>query len=74
MILYYLWQFGLLGRTDSEKLLYFLGFTENPLYLSRRSPLVGRLHLLRALFVPSYAQAFARWLAWRAELYDGVSG
>jgi hypothetical protein len=74
VILYFLWRFGLLSRADGEKILYFLGLTNDPQYLSRRQPLVRRIDWLRALFVPAYARSVARWLAWRAELYDGRSG
>lgn len=74
MILYYMWRFGLLGRTDTEKLRFFVGATADPLYLSRRWPLLTALDWVRALFVPRYARAAARWLAYRAELYDGLTG
>ncbi|MFT4569162.1 MAG: hypothetical protein ACI8TX_002030 [Hyphomicrobiaceae bacterium] len=74
MVVFYLWRHGLLARLDLEKLLYFVGVTGNPLFLSRRSPMIRRVSWWRALFDPRYARSLARWLAWRAELYDGLSG
>jgi hypothetical protein len=65
---------GLLRRLDGEKLRFFLGLTENPLYLSRRWPLWRRLDLLRLVFSPRYARGVADWLAYRADLYDGRQG
>ena len=65
---------GLLHRLDGEKLRFFLGLTESPLYLSRRWPLWRRLDLLRLVFSPRYARGVADWLAYRADLYDGRQG
>ena len=65
---------GLLRRLDGAKLRFFLGLTENPLYLSRRWPLWRRLDLLRLVFSPGYARGVADWLAYRADLYDGRQG
>lgn len=65
---------GLLRSLDAEKLQYFLGWTTNPLYLSRRRPLIWRLHPLRLVFSPRYARGVADWLRYRADLYDGVQG
>lgn len=74
MIFYFLWSDGLLRHLDREKFLFFLGATESPLYLSRRWPLVTAIHWPRALFSPNYARAVVRWLGYRAELYDGLTG
>ena len=74
MIFFYLWRAGLLGRADGEKLRFFLGATGNPLFLSRRMPLVSALSWPRAIVQPSYARAIASWLAYRADLYDGHQG
>lgn len=74
MIFFYLWRVGLLAAADAEKFSFFLGATENPLYLSRRWPLLTSINWLKALFIPRYARAVAGWLAYRAELYDGQSG
>jgi hypothetical protein len=74
VILFYLWRAGLIGRTDGEKLRFFLGATDNPLFLSRRRPLAASLHWWKALFLPSYAKAVAAWLTYRADLYDGHQG
>lgn len=74
MILFYLWRAGLLRRTDREKLRFFLGATENPLYLSRRMPLVASVDWPRALLQPSYARSVTSWLSYRADLYDGHQG
>jgi hypothetical protein len=74
VIFIYLWRAGLVRRTDGEKLRFFLGATENPLYLSRRRPLFASLDWWKALFVPSYAKAVTTWLAYRADLYDGHQG
>ena len=65
---------GLLQSLDAEKLRFFLGWTANPLFLSRRRPLVRSLNVLRLLFSPRYARGVATWLRYRADLYDGVQG
>jgi hypothetical protein len=65
---------GLLRSLDREKLRFFLGLTSSPLYLSRRRPLVWRLHPLRLLLSPRYARGVADWLCYRADLYDGRQG
>jgi len=74
VIFYYLWRAGLLARGDAEKLRFFFGATSNPLFLSRRRPLVASINWPRALLVPSYARSITRWLAYRADLYDGHQG
>ena len=74
MILYYLVKFGIIARIDREKILFFLGLTPNPLYLSRRWPLVKAIDWPRAICSPSYARNLATWLAYRTELYDGAQG
>lgn len=74
MILFYLWRAGLLRRTDGEKLRFFLGATANPLFLSRRMPLVASVRWPRALLQPSYARSVVAWLQYRADLYDGHQG
>jgi len=74
VILFYLWRAGLLRRTDREKLRFFLGATADPLYLSRRIPLVASINWPRALVDASYARAITTWLAYRADLYDGRQG
>src|SRR6185369_5028513 len=61
----------LLRRLDAEKLRFFLGLTESPLYLSRRYPLWRRLGVVRMLVSPRYADGVAAWLEYRADLYDG---
>lgn len=65
---------GLFRAVDGEKLRFFFGATSNPLYLSRRWPLLTAINWPRALFSPSYARAVASWLRYRTELYDGLSG
>ena len=74
MILWYLWRAGLTRRLDREKLLFFFGLTPNPLFLSRRWPLVTAIHWLRALTSPRYARAVTSWLRYRVELFDGLQG
>ena len=74
MILLELFRAGLFRSLDLEKLRFFLGWTENPLYLSRRHPLIWRLNPLRLLFSPGYARGVATWLRYRADLYDGTRG
>ena len=74
MILYRLWKEGLFRRIDREKVLYFLGLTPDPLLLSRRVPLVRKVHWMRALFSPAYARSLGAWLRYRMELFDGDQG
>jgi hypothetical protein len=74
MILLELLRAGLLTSLDGEKLRFFLGWTENPLYLSRQRPLIARLSLLRLVCSRRYARGVAAWLRYRADLYDGVQG
>lgn len=74
MIFFYLWRAGLLGRTDREKLRFFLGATSSPYLLSRRMPLISSIAWVRALVDPAYAKAVASWLLYRADLYDGRQG
>lgn len=74
MIFLELMRAGLLRSLDAEKLRFFFGRTANPLYLSRRHPLVLRLDPLRLLFSRRYARGVATWLRYRADLYDGVRG
>ena len=74
MIFFYLWRAGLLRRADREKLRFFLGSSENPLYLSRRLPLAWQIQWLKALVHPGYARSVTSWLAYRADLYDGHQG
>ncbi|MCC6764218.1 MAG: hypothetical protein IT293_06105 [Deltaproteobacteria bacterium] len=65
---------GLLRTLDGEKLRFFLGWTRDPLFLSRRHPLVFRLNPFLLLFSRRYARGVATWLRYRADLYDGVCG
>ena len=74
MIVLELLRVGLLRSLDVEKLRFFLGWTGNPHYLSRRQPLVWRLHPWRLLFSRRYARGVATWLRYRTDLYDGVRG
>lgn len=74
MIFLELMRRGLLRSLDAEKVKFFLGRTKNPLFLSRRRPLIWRLHPLRLMFSPRYARGVADWLRYRADLYDGVQG
>jgi hypothetical protein len=74
MILLELSRAGLLQSLDAEKLRFFLGRTGNPLFLSRRRPLIWQLSPLRLLFSRRYARGVATWLRYRADLYDGVQG
>lgn len=74
MIFFYLWRSGLLTSADAEKVRFFLGFTGDPLLLSRRRPLVAAIDWLRALFSPRYARQVAVWLRYRVELFDGLQG
>ena len=74
MIFFELARAGLWRSLDGEKLRFFLGRAPNTLYLSRRHPLVWRLHPLRLLFSRRYARGVAEWLRYRADLYDGARG
>ncbi|MBP1689668.1 MAG: hypothetical protein H6Q34_241 [Deltaproteobacteria bacterium] len=74
MIILELIRADLLCSLDTEKLRFFLGWTSDPLFLSRRSPLIWRLKPLRLLFSPRYARGVATWLRYRTDLYDGVQG
>lgn len=74
MIFLLLWRAGLLRRMNAEKIRFFFGATDNPLYLSRRMPLVSAISWPRALISPRYARAVTGWLAYRADLFDGLSG
>lgn len=74
MILLELVRAGLLRAVDGEKLRFFFGLTSNPLYLSRRQPLVWRLDFLRLVFSGRYARGVTTWLRYRADLYDGAQG
>lgn len=74
MILWALWRRGLLGRADREKLEFFLGWTDDPLQLSRRYPPWRRLRTLRMLVSPAYAGSVARWMEYRMNLFDGIEG
>ena len=74
MIVFELIRAGLLRSLDAEKLRFFLGWTDNPLYLSRRRPLIRSLNLVRLLFSRRYARGVAEWLRYRADLYDGARG
>lgn len=65
---------GLWRTLDGEKVRFFLGWTPNPLYLSRRFPLIRRLPFLRLLCSPRYARGVGEWLRYRADLYDGRQG
>ncbi len=74
MILFYLWRAGVLGRADREKLGFFIGATGNPLYLSKKWPLLTAVNWVKALVWPPYARAVAGWLAYRVALFDGEAG
>lgn len=74
MILFYLWRRRLLAGMDSEKLRFFFGWTRNPLYLSRRTPLARSINWVMACFSITYARNLADWLSYRAALYDGHRG
>jgi hypothetical protein len=74
VILYFLWRSGLVGRAGRDKFLFFLGATENALFLSRRWPLWTAINWFRAVISPSYARAVVSWLTYRVELYDGQQG
>jgi hypothetical protein len=74
LILYFVWRRGLLRRLDREKALFAIGWTREPLALSRRRPLLRAIDWPRAVFSPAYARAVATWLQYRVELYDGLQG
>ena len=74
MIFYYLWRAGLFRIADTEKLRFFFGDTADPLFLSRRWPLLTAVNWPKALISPRYAKAVASWLRYRTELYDGLQG
>ena len=74
MIVFELLRSGLFRSLDAEKLRFLMGWTNNPLYLSRRQPLIWRLNPFRLLFSPRYAHGVAIWLRYRADLYDGARG
>lgn len=74
MIVWYLWRAGLTRALNREKVLFFFGLTSNPLFLSRRWPLITAIHWLQALVSPSYARAVTKWLRYRVELFDGLQG
>ena len=74
MILVELLRQGLLRSLDREKFKFFLGWTGNPLFLSRQHPLIRRLHPIRLMISPRYARGVAAWLRYRADLYDGLQG
>jgi hypothetical protein len=69
-----LWRRGLWRRADREKLLFFLGLGPDRLLLSRRYPLWRILHPVRLLVSRRHADAMARWLEYRMNLYDGIEG
>ncbi len=74
MILWVLWQRGLLRRLDREKVSFLLGLGGDRLALSRRYPLWLRLGLLRMTVSPAYAAGVARWVEYRMNLFDGIEG
>jgi hypothetical protein len=74
VILWALWRRALLARVDGEKLRWFLGWSPDPLALSRRYPMWRILGPVRLLASPRYAAAVAGWLAYRMNLFDGVEG
>ncbi len=74
MILYYLWRKGLLTGMDRDKRRFFFGKGENPLFLSRRWPLVRSINWIRAMYSRTYALDVVEWLSYRIELYDGRRG
>ena len=74
MILVALWRRGLLARIDAEKLRQFLGISRDRLALSRRYPTWWVLGPLRLVVSPAHANAVARWLEYRMNLYDGSEG
>ncbi len=74
MLFYYLWREGLLSGLGGEKIRFFLGLTDNPLYLSRRWPLLTAINWPRAVFSKRYALSVTTWLRYRVSLYDGCCG
>jgi len=74
MILWELFRRGSLRALNAEKLRFFLGWTPNGLFLSRRFPLYRRMGIARMLFSPRYARGVADWLSYRIDLYDGRQG
>ena len=74
MIIVAMWRRGLFRRVDAEKLRQFLGMSRDRLALSRRYPLWWALGPLRLALSPAYADATARWLEYRMNLYDGSEG
>ena len=74
MILWALWRRGLLRRADREKIALFLGWTPDPLHLSRRYPPWRSLGTIRLLLSPAYAAGVARWVEYRMNLFDGTEG
>jgi hypothetical protein len=74
MILLELARAGLLKSLDAEKMRFFLGWTANPLFLSRRRPLILSLDVFRLFFSRRYARGVAAWLRYRTDLYDGAQG
>ena len=74
MIFFELARAGLLRSLDAEKIRFFLGWTDNAFYLSRRRPLIASVNVLRLLFSREYARGVATWLRYRTDLYDGVQG
>lgn len=74
MILLELLRRGAFRTLSAEKLRFFLGWTGNPLFLSRRFPLYRRMGIVRMLVSPRYARGVADWLSYRIDLYDGRQG
>jgi hypothetical protein len=74
MIFLALWRRGLFRRMDREKLRQFLGFSSDPLALSRRYRLWWALGPLMLMVSPSRARDVARWVEYRMNLYDGFEG
>jgi hypothetical protein len=74
MIFLALWRRGLFRRMDREKLRQFLGFSSDPLALSRRYRLWWALGPLVLMVSPSRARDVARWVEYRMNLYDGFEG
>ena len=74
MIFLALWRRGLFRRMDREKLRQFLGFSSDPLALSRRYRLWWALGPFVLMVSPSRARDVARWVEYRMNLYDGFEG
>ena len=74
MIFLALWRRGLFRRMDRDKLRQFLGFSSDPLALSRRYRLWWALGPLVLMVSPSRARDVARWVEYRMNLYDGFEG